>query len=568
MFNTISDKFLGMQNDLLSLNDLLRRQQNSKTFFSNITEKAKRLFIPSYAKTQINSVANKILNQLENSNNETSLKLADAFIRCYERSWYGREISQVFDRAVSTFRPEKQFLHKDNQVKFDKWVRSGQDPDIYHRHPEFSSFMEESGLLSQIKITQDSFEEINGEPALKVNGEWMQWSTFKDQFNFVYSRRYREIFVIGKDNQVYTYLDNGKGLQVHHPYLNNKTPISTLSEKNYEKVLEKARTFVREEEKLLTQEQRDENNEKRTFVLQLVSSHEINGNTRLHELLVNSKHPYLRLIIGQDNRDANMSKGEVYEVGFWPKKNNYNATAYYHQGRFRSPDMYEYKPAGERIVTNMAITPEEAQAFSNFVTEYHNSEVNIGNPIGFHYFNQNCSTFTRVALESANITVPTKITLAELLPKITPLWGLKIGKSICSLASKVFYVIKNPLESLPHCIQTPIKKTALKIIGKCRNLLDMLSAVVFIPLKLALGEAFGSGGRAFVQLGEKPKFIEPSFTNFKNWFTLSNYTVNVPGVLQKWQREQASTEIYKNPVRLCIVPKDHQTERPASDQRR
>lgn len=553
MLNAISEKFSGMQNDLICLNDLLR-QNNGSTFISEVLKKVKHILIPSCAKAEIQSIADKILSLLKNAEQkEPSLKLADAFVRCYGNTWNGKDISQIFDRAVSAYRPEKQFLHNENQKKFDKWQRYGQDALIYHNHPEFSTFMENSGLLSQLKVTRDVFKEIGGEPAIKVNGEWMEWSDFKGLFKSVYSERYRETFVVSYDNQVYTYLDNGKGLQLHHPYLTEKNPTSLLSQTDFAKVLATAHLFVREGEESLSQEERKKLNASRTFVLQLVTSRANGANTRLHDLILNPKHPYLRFIIGEDEPNLNFSKGEVYEVGFG-RKYSIPVPLITTEGRFRSPDIHEYLHFEEKIVTNFAITKQEALAFADFVAEYHSSEVNVGNPIGFHYLNQNCSTFARVALESANIKVPTKITLAQLLPKITPLWALKAGQATQSLASKVFNVLSNPLEYLPNCLKSPIQKTAQKISEKIHNLLEALTALVFIPLKIALGEAFGTEGRAFVKNGDKPKNIGPSLKSFKKWFMLSSYSINLPGVLQRWQNKQASTMTYKKPIKLCIVP--------------
>lgn len=552
MFNDVLTKFSGMQNDLLCLNDLLR-QQEGNTVLSSFIEKTKRLLSPSYDQSRIQAIADRILIDLEApEKKESSLLLADAFVRCYEKSWNGSKISQIFDRTVSSYRPQNQFVHEANLAKFIKWQRNGQDPLIYHHYPDFCNFMETSGLLSQIKVTRDVFQVIDGEPAIKVNSEWMKWSVFKTQFKSVYSERYRETFVTHIDHQVFTYLDNGKGLQPHHPYLSESTPTSLLSNEDYAKVLEKAHLFVREGEENLSPEQLGELNKNRTFVLQLVTSSKKGADTRFNNMIVKPQHPYVRLIVGEDKPCLNVSKGEVYEVGYGRKGPRPTATPLITtEGRFRSPDINEYLPFAEKIVTNIPVTPEEAQSFASYVSDYHRYEVNIGNPLGFHLLGHNCSTFVRAALKSANIKVPTKNTLAELLPKITPLSVLKANEQVKNLASRVFSVIKNPFNFLPSMITTPLQKLAKKVSEKFHDLLEMLTAVIFIPLKIALGEAFGTGGRAFVKNGDQPSYIEPSF---KRWFMLSDYSVNLPGILQKWQRDQASTVVYKNPIKLCIVP--------------
>lgn len=517
-------------------------------------EQLKRFLLPGYDKQEIQAIADYLLKNLQDTQKgDANLLLANAFVNRFEKTLNGDKISQIFDRAVAQFRQQKNFFHIGNKKNMVRWVRYGQDISIYKNHPEFCTFMETSGLLSQIKVTRDKFIEIDGEPALKVTGRWIKWSDFKNQFKAVYSARYNETFIVHQDNQVYTYLDNGKGLQLHHPFLSERTPTSILNNQEYEKVLEKAQTFVRPGEENLNMEESSRIKEQRIFIIQVITSSMKGPDTRFHELIINSKHPYARLIIGRDNPGFNTSKGEVYEVGYgW--KNKLTAPLSNSQGRFRSPDVWEYKNCEEKIVTNIAVTAEEAQAFVHYVSEYHRSEVNIGNPIGFHLFKQNCSTFIRAALDAANIKVPTETTLSALWFDVLPLWIVKTNEQIKAAASTALSLAKYSIKILPSWIKTPLKKAAGKIGDAAKKALDTVTAVVFIPLKIALGDAFGSGGKAFVKAGDKPQDIKPEFKQYKRWPTLSKYTVNLPGILQRWQRKQLSTVIYKKPVKLCIVP--------------
>ncbi|HEV8052012.1 MAG TPA: hypothetical protein VGP47_05920 [Parachlamydiaceae bacterium] len=520
----------------------------------SFAEKIKRYFSSSHDKNEIQAVADHIFNEIRNSENPNSfLPIANAFVIRYAETRNGEKISQIFDRKVGAISPDHKLLHNANQSRIKKWQRYGQDPLIYQRHPEFCNFMETSGLLSQIKVTQDAFQEIDGEAAIKVNSQWMKWSDFKNQFEAVFSERYNETFIVHTDNQVFTYLDNGKGLQPHHPFLTENTPTSVINDEDYTKVLLKARTFIRKGEEDLNPAELDKRNLERTFILQLVTSHAKGADTRFTNLLTKPQHPYVRLVVGHDNPSLNIAKGEVYEVGY-VRKSNVTVPLTTTDGRFRSPDINEYLSFEEKVVTNIAVTPKEAQAFVHYVSDYHRGEVNIGNPIGFHLLKQNCTTFARASLEAANIQIPTEITLSELVRKIAPVWIATSCGFIKSIAAKTHSLAKRTIQILPSWIKNPINRIAKKIKEVFHKILEALTAVVFIPLKLALGDAFGTGGRAFTQVGDQPQNIEPSLKSFKRWFLLSSYKVNLAGILQNWQREQASTVIYKNPVKLCIVP--------------
>lgn len=547
MQNISLNALYSIQNDSIRLRD-------EKIVSCSFAEKIKRFCSATYDKKEIQAVADHIFNSLKNQEqSDAYLPLADAFVLRYANTRNGDKISQLFDRMISSVVPEREFLHDANKVCLEKWLRYGQDAFIYHRHPDFCNFMETSGLLSQIKVTRDAFQEVDGEPAVKVNGHWMKWTTFKEKFEAIFSERYNETFIVHSDNQVYTYLDNGKGLQPHHPYLTENTPTSLINDEDYAKVLAKAHTFVRKGEENLSPAELHNRNMKRTFILQLVTSRANGPNTCLNNLLTNPKHPYMRLIIGKDDPSSNTHKGEVYEVGY-VRKSEVIAPLTTTDGRFRSPDIYEYMNFEEKLVTNIPVTPKEAHAFTDYVSDYHRGEVNLGNPIGFHLLKQNCSTFIRAALAAANVQVPTEITLGDLVRKISPVWIASTCGMVKKLAAGTQSLAKRAIDILPSCVRNGINWTAGKVRDVFHRVLETLSAVVFIPIKIGLGDAFGSGGRAFIRIGDRPHNIEPSLKSFKRWFMLPSYKVNLPGILQNWQREQASTVIYKKPVRLCIVP--------------
>jgi len=547
----------------LSHGDML--QLSGSSFVEpNLKEKTHRFLCHSYDREQIQKIADFIKGRLENLQGEekqSSLTLAEAFIQCYHSSWRGDRIASAFDRAIAQHRPQNSFAHPKNQQRYQKWLRYGMPEAIYRLHPEFCSFMETSGLLSQMKVTRDTVKEVDGEPAILVQGSWTRWTEFQERFEAVFSRRYKETFIVNKKtSEVYTYLDNGKGLEPHHPYLTGcSNSISTLNDLDYEKVLKKAHEFIRPGEENLSQEERQKLNATRPFILQNITSYVEGPETRFHELIIKPKHPFGHLIIGEDDPALNQRKGEVYEVGFgWKDRVKMPFAFAATEGRFRSPDLWGYmnfeKKTIKKIVTNIAISKEEAQAFTEYTMKYHRSEVNIGNPVGFHLLAQNCSTYTRMANKAAGIDVPTEISLAELIHEVSPLWIARVTDAFSKAKECLRNGSKKSMSLLPKGLQNALASLAEKISTLTHQLIEAMTALTILPLGVALGSASGEGGDAFVPPNARAEHIGPTLFNWKQWFSLSSYQVNLPGILQRWQREQASTVIYTNPIKWTIFP--------------
>ena len=52
----------------------------------------------------------------------------------------------------------------------------------------------------------------------------------------------------------------------------------------------------------------------------------------------------------------------------------------------------------------------------------------------------------------------------------------------------------------------------------------------------------------------KHKEISARLNKTKHFFSLKRFSYHLPGILQEWQRQQPSTVIYKDPVKLSVVP--------------
>ncbi len=484
------------------------------------------------------------------SSEKDMMALADAFILRYASNPLTKKILQVFDRNVALLRPTIQYLHPGNQENFNKWQKSRQPTEIFHRFPKFVEFLKKSRILNQIKISKDLISLKDGKPGLLVEGVWHTEDELQKRFSIEKSNIYKEPFLIDRETrEVYTYLDNGKGLQKHHPYLSAHTPISTLDEQEYLKTLQKAHEFIRPEEAHLSIEERQELNQERTFILQYVTSHVPNGTSHFHQLLRNPKHPYLRLIVGKDNPNLNTHAGEVYEVGYG-LKNNSLFPCMTTQGRFQSPDAYEYTDH-DKIVTNIPITQEEANKFYTFTKKYHYDSIYLGNEIGFNFIHQNCSVYAEQACLAANIKIPTQISLKETIHRICPDIIKTIGIQLKEWKDKTITWWK---ENKPRMIPQTFDSCISKIHSLFHRIGDFFAACFLLPLRTALGEAFGDGGSAFRQLNKPQEQLTAPLKNWKNIFSLSHYTLNLPGIAQEWQLKQPSTVIYHRPTQLTIVP--------------
>jgi hypothetical protein len=488
---------------------------------------------------------------------------SDAFIKKYRFHFKGSKIAKAHDRAVMQFRPAAHFFFKENQKSYKKWQTYEMPEEIYKYHPEFCQFLESSSLLSQMKVTKDRPFEIENEAAILVEGQAMKWSQIDKKFEYVYSKRFDEKFIVEKATRhIYTYLDDGKGLQKHHPYLGEKKIISKLTAEEYEQVQKSARLFIRPEEASLSCEERESENQKRKHILQIVSSYSNKGNSSLHELLINPVHPYIRMICGEDNLSLNMCAKDVYEVGYRAKQKitfpfifgqgqffPFIAT----NGLFRSPDAAEYVPCDKRVVTNIPLTSEEAERFYNFTEKYHREHINLGNLIGFHIYSQNCTTYVRKALLEIGIAVPTEISALQIIKRISPLCFVNLSRFFINLKKTTCFYINHAIRCFPEKIQTGLKSIGHTISWLVKKIFETLALLPLTVVHLVLGDGSGNGGLAFVTTGEPPQEIKAG--NWKKWFFLSNYRFHLPGVLQEWQIDQASTEIYNNPIKLTIVPK-------------
>lgn len=522
------------------------------------------VFYKKHERKELQKVTNFIqtnLKSAQENNRECLFNLSNAIITKYANNKNVEKIIALFERKIVKQGNNKNFSHPSNQASFNKWKKYEMPEELYKKHPEFCSFLESSGLLSQIKITRDSNnelrpKEIDGEAAIFVNGEWMKWPQLNETFEAVYSSTYQETFIVKKNTrEVYTYLDNGKGLQPHHPFLTEFTPVSVLNEDDYQKVLKKAHCFIRPQEAHLSESDRNKMNEDRTFIIQVVTTFDKGPNTKSAKLR-NTTHAFVRLIVGKDNPQLNIKKGEVYEVGYFRQSSKSLKAPLLKadQGRFRSPDSYEYKTGSGKVITSIPVAKEEARAFYLYTQRYFRDGVNLGKFTGFHFVHQNCSTYVRAALQAAGIAVPTQISFNNLFYAFIPNWIRSIGQKLATAKNATTKQLDRTIGFLPSGFRNRLRSAVSKVVHFVSKFFEGVTAFsVGVPLKAALGGLTGEGGVAFKTPESEPQ-IQPELSNWKRWFNLSNYKINMPGVLRDWQQEQPSTFVSENPIKMAIVP--------------
>jgi len=524
----------------------------------------KHFFSSNYHWDEVVSVANYILNKIGEGPSWTLL--GDRLVTRYQKDQTVAKIIETFDHKLAEYRKDHSYLYPSTTKLFAKWQKLQLPEDCFT--PEFADFLDRSFILSGLKLKKgmESIKMAKGNPSLLVNGQWVSAAELYRRFEIQKSPLYNETFLIEKETRdVYTYLPNGTGLQKHHPYQDILQPITRLSEAEYQAVLTTAQKFQLE----VTG----------PHVLQLVTSYNKAGNTNFHQHLRNTKHPYIRLIIGEDLEHSPLKKGDVYDMGFmlgsWSNSSLSHAYSFLSSGwgKIRSPDAYEYQTADERVVTSIPISDEGGKNLLTFVTKYYKDSLNLGTSPSFHFAAQNCSVFAKKCAEAAGITVPTEIPVKTLLYSILPTRIHQMGQAIARFTSSITHFVGKcfscilPSKGL-SCLRS-MYNGFLWTVAKIRDITLSLFLSIGGVIITKVGKLFHRNEpptQGEFTIGDKrAKPIKPFFASLQDWFTVSDRKAHLPSVMQEWQRKHPSTVIYTNPVGLTIVPasKEDTTDAPS-----
>ncbi|MBN2479097.1 MAG: hypothetical protein JXA94_02600 [Parachlamydiales bacterium] len=446
----------------------------------------------------------------------------------------------ALDRALGYLRENHNFLLRRNKTLFEKWKSYGFKEALFYKYPEFSQFLLDSSLASQIKVTKDEIQEIANEPAILIEGKWTRFSDLKKRFDYKFSPKFKETFLYDKQSdEVFTYLDTKKGLVKHHPYLNALDPVGKISSSEYQAILKKSHQFERDFDK-------PKRNYK--YILQIVTSKMPPGKSslsksNLFDFLLRPRHPYFRLI------DPDTKNVHIIGYGFWNWKDKmgFFGPLVTDQGRFRSPDIWEYRNCSKRIVTNIPLNKEEMKRFTYFCKKFVNDDINFGKNLAFNFMNHNCTSFVKEAVKySFSKQIITNASLDEIICEISP---NILRKLAVFLKSSVVSIKEKFISFFPDFVKK-VDSFLFALIDKIKNVV-----IAFFVSFLAsfLGGIRGKNGRK-IKDPEKEEVISPPLLSPVNWFRYSLFKFDLPGKIQIWQMKQKSTFVCDNPLKLTISP--------------
>jgi hypothetical protein len=477
------------------------------------------------------------------------LQLGERILHRYQKDHSLKDLLIPFDRALGIHRKKLDYVCPENQQALAKWRQADQEDEIFRRHPDFTKLLETSKLLPQIKITRDHLRIIDDEPALLVEGIWTKASAFSERFEVIFSEPFDQAFVVEKSTRrVYTYLDNQKGLERHNPFQNPLgKPISTWDEKGYQKTLKKAREFKRPGE-----ENSPERNEERTQIIQIVSSQLEGPNTNLYNVWLKARHPWYRFM----EWDPDAQEAKVYEIGFGWKEQPWlplKKTS----GRFRSPDPWENRAVDARVVTNIAVTPQELTVFRSFLETRVNNYLEVGEKLNFQLDHQNCTSLIYEGQNILGIPIDTRVRIQEIIWKCSP----TRVQQVCLAAEDAWLrtrigLQKNIYPIIPACLKTAAAAVIKVIQALFFTILNAFAAFALNPLRVLLGGTLGKKGASLNPSDSEKHSQEHEEWHWYNSLSLNSYWFHLPSKLQEWQRKQASTVVTRHPIRLSIVPED------------
>ena len=420
---------------------------NGKIEKDNFATKFRKFVDRKYYTDSIIKIINYLLEKITSFSYNFEMKrviitLGDKIVLRFSNEKSVKKILLLLDRSLAFLRDKNSFLILENDHLLKKWKKYGLKEEFFYKYPEFSMFLMDSTLALQMKITKDEIKEKSNQPAILVEGKLTKFSDLKNRFDFKYSTKFKEVFVYEKaTNEVYTYLDTREGLVKHHPYLNALSPVSKLSRSEYNILLKKAHSFERN----YVGKKSDYNG-----ILQIVSSkleekNSLFNKSNFFDFLFTPKHPFLRLI-DPDTKN-------VYVIGYWIwfcKKRSIGPLTT-ERGRFRSPDIWEYKDSTQKLVTNIALNKDEMKRIIYFCKKYVNDDINFGRSIAFNIMNQNCTSFIKSAVRySLKEDIITNSSLSEMIYEIAPTFLRKVG---VSLQQNLYSIQNKTVDVFPSIIK-------------------------------------------------------------------------------------------------------------------
>ncbi len=506
---------------------------------SNIFSTSKENFLdrlhdflsPSCLKRDIERKISLVEQRLGSAQQGEAVGFGDRLIERYQTNSLCEKTLQAFDRTLRPLRENQNYLHPTNQKIYSKWLKLGLDPEIFHRFFEFAQFLESSKILSQLKTTKDFVRMEGEEPALLVEGIWTPWSEIQKRFS-ISEIPQQGPAAVDDSGSVYTYLGNGQGLQRFHPYLFNAfKPMAVLTNEELEETQSLAGRFPRAD------------GESRPHVLQIVTAYtDRGGDSNFSRTLLKSRHSWIRFVAGEDLPNYGLKKGDVCSLGF---EGTISRTCPFaiSQGRFRSPDFWEYVSQDRQYTTCIPASKQEAENALKYALEIHrtNTDTEIGKKVGFYAPRQNCTIFVKEIAKQVGVDIPTHIGVASLLWKIAPDAVQNLGRQIRAWYRSATQTTAAILRAYtPQWLSETAIATGIKIRNYVRACLELLAS-----FWLTLGNIFLGGARnnqeTFEPLKLNGKPIKPIAQDLPNLPEIYNYWYSLPSQVVEWQEKQPST---------------------------
>lgn len=230
--------------------------------------------------------------------------------------------------------PPVNLRSKQNQAKMNRWKKSGLDPYIFHRFPDFSNSILDTFLHRFLSFFGHSItSDKNDSPRLLVNGERVPWNILKERFSFENGK------VASKhDGKIWSYFE--EGLVEHDPV--NWTQLRPFE--------------------VLPKEQRPQ-----TPILQVVSVDK------------GSLHAWVRVV---------KTTGEVYSTGLFLQDGfqGFSTAGSGQKGKIRCPDLGELDRKNQ-VVVDLPIDDKLLNDILKRIESYQNLGVH------FNFADQNCNVF-------------------------------------------------------------------------------------------------------------------------------------------------------------------------------
>ncbi len=430
-----------------------------------------------------------------------------------------------------------------------KWLQLGFSEAMLSTHAACVSFLLRSGVAFSIATFKEATAKgigihdvlvENGEPMIRVQGEYMPWSVLRQKFEL----DARSGKIISKTNpaELYTY-SSPQGLVKSKSTPYPLYPIEQLSPQELKSLQEHAKVF--------------QDDPLKNCVLQVVTTSDYAFSPSWLVEGINEAHPKHTSIRLVDNEGKVFSLGlelaKAFEEYVQADPMSCMATGYAKVG---TPDYRDTRSFDEKLITNIPIDEKTLKAIIAFA-----NSINKGEGVRFSIAKQNCNTFGVVALGLAGITVDARVTVADMVGRMAPKCSAipVVGGALSWLKSKVTSVVA-PLFSYLQAYTPPLLKKTLTFASNVVSYIPKKLGTLFVNSIFLL---FGAANEAQTLLytspqneASTPHGLASFATSIPSWtglFDDENSLIFHPYKLLDWQKEQKST-IYYSP---SAIPKMH-----------